>query len=75
MPVRKLNPEGGGHETVRQQGCWAPKGVNWKIPRQLEKETSVSEDVGSRGEVDCEISRRLNRGTKHFFYKGVETSP
>ena len=34
----------------------------------------ASEDIGLPKEVDCEIPRWLERGTKHF-YKGVKTSP
>ena len=35
----------------------------------------ASKDAGPSGEVDCEIPRQLERGTKHSLYKGVETSP
>ena len=32
VPVRKLNPEEGGHELVCQRGRWAPKGDRWGSP-------------------------------------------
>ena len=36
---------------------------------------SASKDARPRKRVDCEILHRLERRTKHFFYKSVETSP
>ena len=41
------------------------KGVYWKIPHRLEKETSVSDNAGLQRGVDCEIPHRLVRETKH----------
>ena len=38
-------------------------------------EWCASEDAKLWTVMDCEIPHRLERGTKHFFYKGVETSP
>ena len=35
------------------------------VPHRLEKETSANEDPGPCREVDCEISHRLGRRTKH----------
>ena len=34
----------------------------------------VSKDVGPEREVDCEISRRLNRGMKHSCVKNCEAN-
>ena len=40
----------------------------------VSKSDSVNMDVGPPRKVDCEISYRLERGTK-YSYKGVETFP
>ena len=74
MLARRLSSEGGGHEAVCQQGCWASKGGGLGVPYRFEKGMSVSKDVGLQREVDCEIPHRLGRRTKPL-YKGVETSP
>ena len=36
------------------------------VLHRLEKVTSASKDVGPRRGVDCEISHRFGRRTKHF---------
>ena len=59
VPARTLSPEGG---------------VDFKIPRRLERETSASKDVGLQRGVDFEIPYRLER-ERNIIYKGVETSP
>ena len=66
MSARRLSPEGGGHETVCQQGHWSPKGVDWGIPHRLKKKTNASEDTG------CRMG---GKGDETCFYKSVETSP
>ena len=41
--ARRLSPEGGGHEGVCQQGCWARRGwirgsnIDWRRERMLER--------------------------------------
>ena len=40
------------------------KGVDCGVPHQLEKGTSVREDVGHEGGVDCKILHRLGRRMK-----------
>ena len=37
--VKKLSPEGGGYETVCQQGRWVLKGVDCEIPHRLGRRT------------------------------------
>ena len=49
VSMRRLNPEGGGHEAVCQQGR-GPKGVDWGVPHRLEKGASSSENAGPEGE-------------------------
>ena len=48
--------------------------IGGEIPYQLKRRTSINEDAVSRKGVDYEIPPWLERGTKHFFYKGVKTS-
>ena len=47
--MRKLIPEGGGHETVCQQEHLTPKRVDWGIPHQLKKGMSANKDAGPKG--------------------------
>ena len=51
VPARTLGPEGGGW-IVRSH-------IDWREERVLAK------TLGPRKRVDCEISRRLERGTRH----------
>ena len=46
------------------------------LPMVLESNTArcASEDTGPQGRWGCEISHRLEKETKHFFYKSVKTS-
>ena len=61
VSVRRLSPEGDGHETVTlgSKEEWIGG-----VPHQLGYGTSASEDAGLDG-VDCEIPYRLGRKTKH----------
>ena len=74
VSARRLSPEGGGHEVVCQQGRWALKGVDWRVPHRLEKGTSASENVGPKG--GWIIRSHIDWGGKRsILYKGVKTSP
>ena len=41
MPPRRLNPEGGGHEAVYQQGRWAPKEGGLEGPTSIGERKQV----------------------------------
>ena len=57
VPAMTLGPEGHGlggltsigEENECQRGRWALNGVDWSVPHQLEKGTSVREDAGPEG--------------------------
>ena len=46
--MRRLCPEGGGHEVMCQQGRWFPKEGGLGVPHRLENGTSASENAGFR---------------------------
>ena len=41
------------------------RGEDWVVPHRLEKGTNVSEDIGLKRRVDCEIPHRLGKKMKH----------
>ena len=62
--MKTTSPEEGGHKAVCQQGHWALKGADWGSHIDWKRERVPVRTLGSEG-VDCEIPRRLERGTKH----------
>ena len=73
ISARRLSPEGGGHETVCQEGHYASKGVDFRVPHQLKKGTSASEDAGLRSGWIVRFYIGW-KGDRNIPRKGVETS-
>ena len=65
VSVRRLNPEGGGHEAMCQQGRWALKGGGLGGPTLIREGNEYQRRRWASKGVDCEISHRLGRRTKH----------
>ena len=57
VPVRRLSPEGGGHEGCASKEAGLRRGVDTRW--------CANNDAGSRKGVDCEMPHRLKRRTKH----------
>ena len=74
VPTRRLNPEGGGHEAVCQQGRWTLKGGGFEGPTSIGEGNECQQGRWVLKGVDCEISHRLGRRT-NTLQKGVETYP
>ena len=75
MLANRLSTEGGEHEAVCQQECWAPNGVDLGGP------TSIGEgNESQRGHWAPKgggiVRSHIGWGEeRNIFYKGVENSP